>query len=374
MLTIGSINARIGLDSSGYSRGILEAQAANSAFGANFAQFVGNPLLGGIGMLRQAGGWFVETSKRVLENAETIDRLSQRTGISTNTLQGLRAEMDLAHGAGDKVTKMFGEFGNKLGEARQGGGPMAETLKTLGIELEAVGDNERLLRLVLDRLSEIPDVAMRGALAAKIFGQEAGPLLVNAIGGGEQALDRLIQRQSDLGQVLETQTISRLATLNTTVGTLKQGFDGLAQSAVAAFLEGFADSSGKTDQNIVRLARTIKDEIVPAAREMSEIVLSITGATRDWNSETSDTIEGLMMVLRLMNDLREVGVAVATNFSGLGAAVRTSELWTHNSEMYSGRRSAAEIRALRLAEGDARQRDRFLEAADARLLRASGVR
>jgi hypothetical protein len=288
---IGAISARIALDASGYKRGIGDAENSNRSFGSSFQSFVTNPLTIGVGVVAAAGGGFALYASKVLAAAEETQRLAQRTGLSTDLVQALRAQLNLASGDGAKAAEIFNAFTIRLGQAAQGAGEAGPAFAQLGLDATKFSSTEEALRASIDALLGIEGAANRAAPAVKLFGEQGGLLLTNALEGAG-SIDDLIGNMADLGQVIERDTVSKLASLNTTVGTVKLGIDGLLQSAVGAFLAEFADESGRADQKVRDIAAAINDELIPAARDLAELIQSVTGFTEGWTESNSDLAEG----------------------------------------------------------------------------------
>jgi methyl-accepting chemotaxis protein len=292
VLNIGSIAARITLDPSGYKRGIADAEQSNRSFGSSFSRFVLNPVTLGVGAVAAVGGGFAVYANRVLASAEATQRLAQRTGLSTDTVQALRAQLNLASGDGAKATEIFNAFAIRLGQARQGAGEAGPALAQLGLDVRQFANVDDALRAVLGSLSGVADPAQRAALAAKLLGEQGGPLLVQAL-EGTGTVEQLIARMRDFGQVIERDTIDKVASLNTTLGFAKLGFQGLLEVATAEFLAVFADESGRADEQLRAAFRTLKEDLIPAVKDLAEAIQTVSGgidAVADSARAASDVV------------------------------------------------------------------------------------
>lgn len=266
--TIGTFRAVLGLDTSDYARGIINAEAMNRVFGSSFTSFVSNPLLGSIDIIKNAVGGLLRYSGQLLSTAEDVQRLGQVTGVSAESIQALRRQMELAGHDAKAADDGLRFLARGLGDAQRGAGPAVQALEALGISIEDIADTEEGLRIVLDALDAVPDAATRSALAAKLLGEQAGAKLVNAVGGGARALDDLIDRGLRLGKVIEEATVDSLAGLNTTLGLSKQSLEGIRQAATAAFLKGFAGEFDSGAQSAEDLAERINASLTPALERM----------------------------------------------------------------------------------------------------------
>lgn len=270
MFSIGSFSATLGLDNTQYVRGILQSQAVTTTFGATFAAFVTNPLLGGIQVMQRAGAAMVRMGADVLASAESVQRLSQQTGLAVETIQALRQQAALAGHGATIADKALEAFSRRMGQAVREGGSMAQAFEDVVGSLDQFTSVDQALRATLDAIERMPDASQRAAAAGRLFGEEMGGKLLNVIGGGADALDRLIEKWSDVGQVMGREAVDRLAELNTVLGFTRAAADGVARSAIGEFLVGLTGDAELSEEAVAKLALSIRNELVPAVREFGE--------------------------------------------------------------------------------------------------------
>lgn len=288
---LGNFAARLGLDTQDYARGIINAQGWTRVFGETFTTFVANPLLGagdllakfGTGLIR-AGQSAVKFGADVLAQAEAIERLSQQTGASAELLQSLERRLDLAGFASERARQAL----IKLAQAGLNGSPVFEAL---GIDPADFANTDQLLAVVLDRLDQIESQSTRTALAMQLFGEEAGPQLVNAVGGGADELARLVAEAERLGLVLDSKAVTSLANLNTRLGENKQAWEGLKFSVAAAFLEGIAGRADEVSGSVTDITAAVRAELIPVARELGDVVADLLSDLREVR-DLVDRIQG----------------------------------------------------------------------------------
>lgn len=290
---VGSFGARLGLDTSDYARGIINAEGFNRIFGASFATFVSSPLLGSIGILKDVGSAFIKTSSEVLGNAESLARLADQTGINIELLQALQGRLELAGFSADSAGTGMLRFSDTLGRARSQGGRALEVFEQLGVDIDRLDDTEAFVATI-DQLSKMDDVATRNALTFELLGRRAGPDLVNAIGGGADAVRRLIQEQRALAGVVDGETVVALANLNTTVGTLDQLVNNLGPRLIGEFIAGIASESDTGQQAVEKLGQSLQDDLIPRFREAGE-------ATGEWIGTVDELIAKIEQLLDLVD-------------------------------------------------------------------------
>lgn len=271
---VGSIMARLQLDSSGYTRGILNAQSMNSVFGNSVTQFINNPLLGTIGIFKSLAvsmkNWIVDTAGA----AESVQRLSNQTGISTQTIQALRAEFELAGRPIQQADQALRALAIRLGQAREQGGPLADTFAKLGVSIDAMQNTDDVFNRSVEALGAFGTVAEGAAMSAQIFGEEAGPALLETVRGGG-GLDEITAKMTDFGRVMAGDDLERMATFNTRLGEMNQIMQGLQQTVATSFIKGFVGDAGLDPDDLRDVATAIKDEVGPAIENLGKTIRQI---------------------------------------------------------------------------------------------------
>jgi len=284
---LGSFQAKLGLDATDYAKGMINAEASSRIFGQTFTSFVSNPLLGSIGIMKQVAGAAIGLSQVILADAEAIERLSQQTGASEPLLIALQKQLELSGFSAERARQSFLVF-NKFIADYNNDGPLAnEVLRQLGMNLDGISGFDPTFRAIIDRLSQIEDPAMKAMIAMKLFGEEAGHDVINAIGGGNAAIDEMIDRYTRLGFVIDRYTNTQLADMNTHLGITHQAIEGIKTNAIREFLLGINGDLEVTDKNIVSIADRINTELGPAARSFGEWAIP--------------TLEGAAIVFDLLN-------------------------------------------------------------------------
>lgn len=277
---LGSISARLQLDSDGYTRGMLNAQSMNAFFGQSVTNFINNPILGTINLFKNAAKAVVSWSADLLSAAEAAQRLSVQTGLSTSTVQALRAEFELAGRPVTQAEQAMRTFNTRLAQARELGGPVADVFTRIGVSIDPLQNTDEVFGRVARALSEYGTVAESAAIAAQLFGEEAGGAVAEtlATGGG---IDAIVQKMQAFGRVTDEQGIDKMAALNTQMGLLGQGLSGLRQSLTTDFLsvlfEGFEDFD---DEQMQEFIRTLRDDLKPTVEGAAEAIRAIAEAIR----------------------------------------------------------------------------------------------
>lgn len=334
--TLGNFQARLGMDESDYTRGIINAEGVSRVFGNTFATFISNPLLGSIDIMRRVAGAAITMSQSILEDAESVERLSQQTGASEPLLIALAKRLEIAGFNAERRRQSF-LFFNKFIADYVNDGPIAnEILRQLGVNLEGLRGFDQIFRAILDGLFGIEDQATRAALAARLFGEEAGHDLINAIGGGNEAIDEMIDTYRRLGFVIDRGPNSQLAAMNTNLGFVQQAIEGVQRNLLIEFMLGVSDNSQLTNESIIRLAETLNEDLGPAFNSMGELVIPL--------------INGLSKVVDLANRASDL------LGSAFGAVIAASE-----ENYILGTDGNFRVQPPRQTEATRRNRERGLE-------------
>lgn len=132
--------------------------------------------------------------KSSAELADSLGKLSQRTGIAVESLSAMRYQAELSNVSFEELQTGLTKFNVRVAQAAAGNKEFLTVFERLGFsqaDLQAnLGDTEGLLRRVADRFASYSDGANKSAIAVKLF-EEGGtrliPLLNEGAGGFENA-------------------------------------------------------------------------------------------------------------------------------------------------------------------------------------------
>ena len=165
-----------------------------------------------------------------LERADALDDLSKRINANVEQLQAYRfaaqqtgAEIGALDAALGKLNVNLGKGG---GEADLGA---VKALDALFSEAEQAklraGTTDQAFRNIAEKLAAIEEPARRAALAAGIFGKEAGPQLAPLLAQGAKGLAEYEARARELGLVLEADLVAKGGAAKDALEELKATFE-----------------------------------------------------------------------------------------------------------------------------------------------------
>ena len=186
-----------------------------------------------------------------VDAAAKLDKLSSRTGVSAEKIQAFQKAAQQAGVSGDKAAEAVGELNLKVGEARSEGGEAAEAFKRLGVDLKDASGNakstQQVFNQTVNKIAAIEDPTRQAAAAAKVFGEEAGPQLVNAIDKGTQGLDKYQKQLKASGSLITSEVAAKADKAQKAIGNFG---DRIAKSLQVGTLEGFTSQFGKLSEQL----------------------------------------------------------------------------------------------------------------------------
>lgn len=178
---------------------------------------------------------------RDIDEAAALQRLADRVGIGTESLQALQYAAAQVGINLDQMGEGLGDFTGKLAEAAAGAGPLYELFKANNVELK---DQNGQLRSTRDLLFEFADLIKNAQtpaeqlyLAQQAFGEEAAKL-VPIFKDGARGLQQLEANARAAGAVVDADLIKRAAELDKRMESMWATFSARSKSALLTALAG----------------------------------------------------------------------------------------------------------------------------------------
>ncbi len=190
-----------------------------------------NALVGAVGT---AG--FGALIKSSINAGDELAKTADKLGVTTTALAGLRHAAELTGVSTGTMDMAMQRFTRRAAEAAQGTGEAKGALQELGINAED------LVKLPLDQQMSVVADSMAGVekqsdkvrLAMKLFDSE-GVALVNTLGGGSEALEKMTAEAEQLGITLSRTDTAQMEAANDSLTRLKAVFTGLTNQLSLAF-------------------------------------------------------------------------------------------------------------------------------------------
>lgn len=137
----------------------------------------------------------VRFAKGMIDDADALSKLSEKTGISVEALVGLQHAGELAGVETEALTKGFKSLSTQMFDAASGLLESKRNFSTLGIEIKntdgTLRSTEDVMVAVADKFARMENGTAKTALAVKLFGK-AGMDMIPMLNQGSVALAQII--------------------------------------------------------------------------------------------------------------------------------------------------------------------------------------
>lgn len=156
-------------------------------------------------------------AKRALETAESFVELSQKTGVSVETLSAYAHAANLADVDIESFASSLGRLSKTMNAAAQGAKEAQQPFHDLRVEFQNQQGGQRPLDDVLGDIAEkfgaMPDGPRKAALAIELFGK-SGNQLIPFLNQGRAGLAEMKAQAERLGLVFDTKMALAAETFN----------------------------------------------------------------------------------------------------------------------------------------------------------------
>lgn len=212
----------------------------------------------------------IEWGRRVGAAVSSLDDLgdaAERAGISGERLQILRHALELNAGSADQADAALIRFNKSIGEvALSGSGPAAGALTALGISIRDTAGQIRptgeLFDEVTDKLGRVGDQARIQAIAARLFGREAGSAMAVTLAQGTAAMEDYEAHLRSIGGIASGAVLDKADELDKRFRSLSTTISVAFKTAAVNVADSVFDIIGEMN----RLADSIPKPIDASAR------------------------------------------------------------------------------------------------------------
>ena len=170
----------------------------------------------------------VANTKAVAENYDSVQKFSDRIGISTEALSSYQYIAERSGISTRQLRMGFQRMTRRIAEASIGVGVAGDALDRLGIsihEIQGLKPDEQF-EILARELVKVEDTGMRAALAMKFFDSE-GVALLQTLTGGVEGLQALSKEAEFFGIVISSQAGQNAAAFNDSLTRIQASFQGL---------------------------------------------------------------------------------------------------------------------------------------------------
>lgn len=312
MFDAGGAISTLGLDTSGFAGGFLQAEGLAHLFPAVVTDFMANPLLGFAELAKDA----MEGVKAAIEGLGDITReigdhfrdvglAAQKAGVDVGWLSGLAGPAQAAGVGMDQLVTGFKTLEQRASEASEGQKAAVEGFQRLGISAsEAAGLMERpqeLFARVQTAIQGIEDPSQRTAAALGVLGRQ-GFNLVPLFAQSKVEADKLAGTMKELGATVSAEDAAmgqKFGQLETIVGGAWEGIKAAVAQPILQYVSEHFDEivdsvkavAGEMRETIgqlmppivamiptlIEMGSAVADIVVPAFRLLEPVLVAVGG-------------------------------------------------------------------------------------------------
>ena len=212
--------------------------------------------LGAVGFAGVSIADFAAKARATLDNAEAINKLSQKTGIATETLSGFRVAAQLADVSQEELGVGLKKLAVNMAGAAGGGQEQIKLFKTMGISIKDAAGNLRgtdeVFREIGDKFASYKDGPEKAALAVAAFGKSGESLI--------PMLNSLRETESvakQLGAVFGGEFAAKAEQFNDNMKKMGVAAEGAKISFMMPFVEGLKEITKEMVENTATGSRWI---------------------------------------------------------------------------------------------------------------------
>jgi hypothetical protein len=318
---VGTLRARMGLDSSQFNRGLDTARGRVRKFAATIGRSMA---LAGVAMAGAAAAGVGALTRSSLTFVDQQAKLARSIDGSIDALRALQLAGNDAGVSSDTLNASMQKLGTKLVEANVKGGASAKALDRMGLSaknLLALDVDERLATIA-DRAKELGWSATKTSQFLLEMGVESKEMALLVAQGGD-AIRAARQEVKDLGLSLSAVDAAKVEVANDAMSRIKLTTEALGNRmavTLAPALKAMADSftaSSREGGGFRAVIEHISERVSTAVmtfRDLFSIGSSIVDSFKNMQSEggrlsiISDVVSGVINTIRTF--WRYVGEAI----------------------------------------------------------------
>jgi len=300
----------------------------------------------GVGVSVAALGAYV---KHYSEMADGLGKMSQRVGVSVESLSTLRYAADLAGIGMEDLDSLLTKLNKTLGDAGAGGKDSGALLKQFGISAKEVKDGtidaEEALKRISDRFATTPDGINKSAAAVELFGK-AGAKMIPFLNQGRDAIEDLQKEATKLGLKLSTEAAQQAEAFNDQLRTLEFASEGAKNAILGSMMPALTE-----------ITRAMRDATIEGGKFQGFVAglqTLMTGSDRYKNDKE---------LVQLTEKKLELEGKIARSRGSPAVSFLKAELDSVNARIQTSQAYRAELEKQAAAEEEAaRRRDKLKQA------------
>ena len=268
MATIGSLIVNLIANTSVFDTKLESSKTGLKGFVASIATTQKAMLNLAQGVVAAAGmAGLTYYIKKTMDSIEATAKLSDRLNMSTEDLVSMQYAAQQSGMGVEDMNTFLEVFIRKIGEASTGSGSATKTFRELGISVRELANNDSTenLKLIADRINQLPNAAERAAVAYDLFGKK-GQGMLNLLAGGSSGIEAFRQEADKLGITFSRLDAAQVEAANDAINRAKTSVTGLAQvfaiemaPSIAAAADKLTEFATSGENMREKMLSTLKD-------------------------------------------------------------------------------------------------------------------
>ena len=312
-MTVKSLLVKIGADVSELQSKLRTAettlknhQKAFRAVGMAMTA-IGGGIIGTLGLM----------TKEYMKAGDEVQKMALRTGFSTEALSELRYAAQIAGANLGSLEKGVKKMQKSIVDASEGMTTYQRAFKRIHITVDnliGLKPEEQFMKIA-KALAATEDPTVRAAAAVDIFGR-AGTQLLPLFDQGVEGMDALREKAHELGIVFDQDAADGAAALVDAQTTLKESFNGLANTIVITFAPAITSLVQKVTDIIVKIKDWVKEH--PG---LSTSLVKVAGAIGAVMAALGPFVMIIPKIVSGLSSIFGAGIRLAGGLVKLGGSV-----------------------------------------------------
>lgn len=205
-----------------------------------------NGVLANLGVAVSVAG-LTAMVKSAIDTGDALDEMSQRVGVSVETLSVWKPAAEQSGVSGESFEKGLRKLSTTMLEAATGSEDAARGFSAVGIEFKnqdgTLRATDQVLLDLAERFKAMPDGAEKTALAVQLFGK-SGAELIPFLNQGRDGINELAAEMQALGVQMSSETAAQAGNFNDALDKLKLATTSIGNQIIASLLPALNDMAG----------------------------------------------------------------------------------------------------------------------------------
>ncbi|HNN37338.1 MAG TPA: hypothetical protein PKI23_10155, partial [Pseudomonadales bacterium] len=205
-----------------------------------------NGVLANLGVAVSVAG-LTAMVKSAIDTGDALDEMSQRVGVSVETLSVWKPAAEQSGVSGESFEKGLRKLSTTMLEAATGSEDAARGFSAVGVEFKnqdgTLRATDQVLLDLAERFKAMPDGAEKTALAVQLFGK-SGAELIPFLNQGRDGINELAAEMQALGVQMSSETAAQAGNFNDALDKLKLATTSIGNQIIASLLPALNDMAG----------------------------------------------------------------------------------------------------------------------------------